>query len=257
VWVGERILSLDTMELGHIDYSIKPVKPIAHDESSVLENILLSSIIPIFYGAMPNLGLYFTSQGGQFPDYSALMNKGKFKESQEALYEAAQKLIEDIKYVSKVFSKSGTDGINLDTAAAAGDAEFFATLNAVEFISREIKIPVQIGMASEQVLGLHCELKYKGELLAGAYPHIQGKLAERAGATIFGPAINTKVSKSFPWNLARALTFVKRCIKDLKIPIHVNMGMGVGGIPMSDVAPMDSVSRGAKAMIEIARVDGI
>jgi dimethylamine--corrinoid protein Co-methyltransferase len=49
---------------------------------------------------------------------------------------------------------------------------------------------------------------------------------------------------------------VKKCA-EVPIPIHVNMGMGVCGIPMVETVPVECASRAAKAMIEIANVDGI
>jgi dimethylamine--corrinoid protein Co-methyltransferase len=104
---------------------------------------------------------------------------------------------------------------------------------------------------------MHCELEYEGKRLAGLWPHDQGKLIEKAGASIFGPVVNTRPTKSFPWNLARALTLVKVVSQAVQIPIHVNMGMGVGGVPMTEITPMDAVTRAAKAMITVADIDGI
>jgi dimethylamine--corrinoid protein Co-methyltransferase len=83
------------------------------------------------------------------------------------------------------------------------------------------------------------------------------KIAEQAGATIFGPVVNTKASRSCPWNLSRAITFIKACCDVADIPIHVNMGMGVGGVTMTDRPPLDIVSRASKAMVEICRLDGL
>ena len=42
-----------------------------------------------------------------------------------------------------------------------------------------------------------------------------------------------------------------------KIPIHANMGMGVGAVPTCDHPPIDTVSRASKAMVEICRLDGL
>ena len=50
IQVHERALSADTMELGHIDYSFKPVKPVIAMEQQELENALLVSVVPLFYG---------------------------------------------------------------------------------------------------------------------------------------------------------------------------------------------------------------
>jgi dimethylamine---corrinoid protein Co-methyltransferase len=91
----------------------------------------------------------------------------------------------------------GADGINFDTTAPAGDAEF--------------------------VLGFHGELEYKGTRLAGLWPHRQVKVVEQAGAHLFGPVVNTSSRKSTPWNVARAVTIVEECSRvaellDIDVP---------------------------------------
>ncbi|MBW2594304.1 MAG: hypothetical protein JRE58_15145, partial [Deltaproteobacteria bacterium] len=77
----------------------------------------------------------------------------------------------------------------------------------------------------------------------------QVKLAEKAGATIFGPVCNTNTNKTAPWNLSRAITFMKACGEVANIPIHVNMGMGVGAVTVHDNPPIDIVSRASKGMV--------
>lgn len=56
---------------------------------------------------------------------------------------------------------TGADGINLDTVASTGDAEFLATLRACETISSETDMAVEVSMAAEMVLGFHGELTYR------------------------------------------------------------------------------------------------
>ena len=112
-------------------------------------------------------------------------------------------------------------------------------------------------MASEMVMGFHGELTYDGVRLAGLWPHQQVKLVEKAGAHVFGPVVNTNTRMSTPWNVARAVTFVKECSRVAEIPVHANVGMGVGGVPMFEVPPIDVVSRASAAMVEIGRVDGL
>jgi dimethylamine--corrinoid protein Co-methyltransferase len=152
----------------------------------------------------------------------------------------------------------GGDGMHIDTAGAAGDADFLAALEATEIISERFpNLGVAIGMAGEFVLGMHGRLKYKDTRLAGLYPHQQVKLAEAAGASIFGPVVNTNSDKTFPWNIARVCTFVKACSEVANIPIHANAGMGVCGIPMSENLTADVVSRVDKCLIEICKIDGL
>ncbi len=53
------------------------------------------------------------------------------------------------------------------------------------------------------------------------------------------------------------MTFVKACTEEATIPIHPNVGNGVGGVPMFEVSPIDMVTRASAAMIEIGRADGL
>jgi dimethylamine--corrinoid protein Co-methyltransferase len=244
------------MELGHIDYSFKPIKPVIAMEQQESENALLCTILPLFYGAMPNLGLYY-SPDGPFGNPSDLLPAGKIKEALEAQEGAIEHAERDMVYICEALHDIGIDGINFDTTGAAGDTDFRATLLAVEYLKKNTNLSIEVGMAGEFVLGMHGGLEYEGERLAGMYPNDQVKMVEKAGGDIFGPVVNTKPSKSMAWNLSRAVTFVKACVEASNIPIHVNMGMGVGGSPVFETPAIDSVSRATKAMVEIARVDGL
>ena len=255
--IYEKLFGADTMELCHIDYSFKPIKPIVGMEQPILEQALLSTHIPMFYGAMPNLGLY-SQPDGPFPNPSELLPQGKIDEARASNEAAVEDAVKDILYASSAMYESGADGINLDTVGAAGDADFQASLIATEKLKEKYPdMCIELGMAGEFILGMHAELEYDGVRLAGLYPHDQVKLAEKAGVTIFGPAINTSTSHSCPWNLARAITFIKACCEVATIPIHVNMGMGVGAVTVNDHPPVDTVSRASKAMVEICRLDGL
>ena len=168
--IYEKIMGADTMELAHVDYSYKPVKPIAGFEQPILEQALLSTHIPLFYGAQPNLGLY-SQPDGPFPNPAELLPMGKIKEAQESYELAVEDLVKDIVYTGSLMYESGADGINLDTSGAAGDADFLAALLATEKL--KAKYPdscIEMGMAGEFVLGMHSQLTYKGKRLAGLYP---------------------------------------------------------------------------------------
>ena len=93
--------------------------------------------------------------------------------------------------------------------------------------------------------------------MAGMYPTEQVKIVETAGADIFGMAVNVNTSESFPWNLARAVTFLKATVAVAGIPVHPNVGMGVCGVPMLSVPPIDCVTRASKALVEIGKADGL
>jgi len=255
--IYEKFLGADTLELAHVDYSFKAVKPIVGTEQTALEQALMVTHPPLFYGAMPNLGLY-SQPDGPFPNPSELLPLGKIAEARDSNEKAVEHAVKDIVYVSSAMYDSGADGINLDTTGAAGDADFLAALRATEILKKKYPdICIELGMAGEFILGLHGELEYNGKRLAGLYAHDQVKLAQKAGATIFGPVVNMKISRSCPWNLARAIAFIKACCEQADIPIHVNMGMGVGGVPLTNHPPVDITSRASKAMVEICRLDGL
>ena len=81
--IYEKIMGADTMELCHVDYSFKPLKPIITMEQPVLEQALLGTHIPLFYGAMPNLGIY-SQPDGPFPNPAELMPAGKIEAAKES-----------------------------------------------------------------------------------------------------------------------------------------------------------------------------
>jgi len=253
----ERALGADIIEYGHIDYSWKPIRPLVADEHILVERCLLATTAPLLYGAMPNLGLY-TQPDGPFPNPTELLNKGMISEARESGEKMVEAAADDIVYIASAVYDAGADAINLDTTGAFGDLDFAAALIATERLKKKYPdICVEMGMAGEFVLGIHGAIEYAGQRLAGLYPHQQVKLAEKAGVTIFGPVCNIIPSKSCALNIGRVLTFMKTCVKESNIPIHHNMGMGVGGIPLNDIVPADAVSRASKACVEICKLDGI
>jgi|Deesub1362A_J573_1020465.scaffolds.fasta_scaffold00002_84 dimethylamine--corrinoid protein Co-methyltransferase len=255
--LSERVLGLDILQFPESDGSFKPAKVIVSYLANVIHNTLHTSISPLEFMAMPNLG-YFYKPDGQWPEPISLIREGKNDEARKSMEGAARECHDAIIYVAKHLRRVGVDGINIDTVGAAGDPDFYAALTATESLKKVYPdLAVQMGMATEAVHGFHTELKYAGERLAGMWPHQQLKVAEKAGVDIFGPVINTKPHLTFPWNLSRAVTFTKACVREATIPVHPNMGMGVGGVPMLETPPLDTVTRANKAMIEIAGVDGI
>jgi dimethylamine--corrinoid protein Co-methyltransferase len=167
-------------------------------------------------------------------------------------------LEEDILFVIRKLANVGLEGFNLDTCASAGDADFLAVLRAVEQLKTEFPdLPIIVGTSGEFVLGMHGQVTYKGKRLAGMYGQDQAKIAEEAGADIFGLAINTNSARSVQWNLARSTTFLKATREACSIPVHANVGMGVCGVPMMETPAIDSVSRVSKTLVEIGMLDGL
>jgi dimethylamine---corrinoid protein Co-methyltransferase len=253
----ERACGADTISLGNSDYSYKPVKSIINIEANEYYNISMSSTVPFFYGAQPNMGLYFQPDG-PCPNAAELLPLGKIKEAREAQEMAADYLTEDLVFVAERLAEVGLEGLNFDTAGSAGDADFLAALRAVEQIKAKIPdLPILMGGSAEFVIGMHGELMYDGKKIAGMYTHEQAQAVEKAGADIFGMAVNSVTTESVQWNLARAATFLKATTEAVSIPVHANVGMGVCGIPMMEQPPIDSVTRVSKALVEIGMADGL
>ena len=250
-------LGADLIELWNSDYSYKAIKAILSFETQIMKNAQLNLVAPLQYGAMPNLGSY-SQPDGPVPNWSVLLPLGRFDEARAAQEEAVEHAVRDMVFVAEGMIDAGADGMDFDTSGAAGDADFLATLLAVEEIRRRHPdVGIELGMASEFVLGMHGELEFHGKRLAGLWPRDQVKVAAEAGVTMFGPAVNVNTTKSVAWNVARSLAIVKPCVQESPIPVHMNAGMGVGGVPMTAYPPADAVSRMARAMREVGRLDGL
>ena len=253
----ERACGADTTSLGHSDYSYKPVKPVINYEANEYYNISQQTTAPFFYGAQPNLGLYFQPDG-PCPNAAELMPLGKIDEARQSQERAAEYLRDDLVFVARKLAAVGLEGLNFDTSGSAGDADFLAALEAAERIKAEVPdLPILMGAAGEFVIGMHGEVTYKGTRLAGLYPQDQVQIIEAAGADIYGMAVNTATTESVAWNLSRAVTFLKAATAAAKIPVHANVGMGVCGVPMMTQPPIDSVSRVSKALVQIGKADGL
>ena len=96
--IYEKVMGADTLELCHVDYSFKPIKPMITFEQPVMEQALLVTHAPLFYGAMPNLGLY-SQPDGPFPNPSELMPAGKIEEAQESHEKSVEAAFKDIVFI--------------------------------------------------------------------------------------------------------------------------------------------------------------
>ena len=257
LYAYEQVLAHDTVELFHIDYSFKAVKTVVPFEQQYMKEAQERLTVPVHYGAQPDLGRY-SEPDGPCGNWAQLLPAIKIDEARAAQEAAVELAVDDMVYVAEALWDAGADGLNFDTAGAAGDADLLATLRAVEALrARHPDMGIMVGMASEIVLGTHGQLEFHGTRLAGLKPAGQLGVVREAGATVFGPAVNSNASRSTAWNTARALTFVKPCMAVAEIPIHMNVGMGVGGVPMNAFAPIDAVSRVSRACVDILRLDGL
>lgn len=255
--IHERVLCSDTMELCNTDYSFKAIKNIGPEEAMAMELAQMNCIMPVFYGAMPNMGLY-TKPDGPVDNWATLLPEGKINEALAAQEEAVELCANDMIYIGTLMAEAGACGFQFDTAGASGDADILAALKAAKVLSEKYPdMSLTMGMANEFHLGMHGRLKFEGERLAGQYPAKQVKSVEAAGVHSYGAVTNTNSSRSFPWNLSRALTYTKEATRVAGIPVLVNVGMGVGGIPLTNTSPTDATTRAAKAMLEIGKADGL
>ena len=253
----EQWMGADLLELCVGDYSLKVVRTIMPYEAQCMHDALLATVAPLQYGVMPNLGLY-SKPDGPCENWSTLLPEAKIDEARAAEEEAAAMATQDMVRLAESQVEAGADAIDWDTTGASGDPEFYATLRATEIIRKKYPdFGVQLGMAAEFVLGMHGQLTYDGVRLAGLWPREQLLLAQKAGVTMFGPVVNVNTGKSAAWNTARACTLVKPCMEVAEIPVHMNAGMGVGGVPMFVHPPGDAVCRAAKAFVDVLRLDGL
>jgi len=200
VLIYERCLGVDSVDVGNSDYNYKTAKGVAQREAGALKQALNISTMPLFYGAMTNLGFY-TKPDGPVENWAELLPLGQIKEAMAAQEDAIPHAVKDIVYVAKQMYDVGADGINLDTSGAAGDADFLAALQACEEIKKQFPdMGVEIGMAGEFVLGMHGKLKYDGKRLAGLFSHGQVKLVEKSRT---GYARQTEIRrKETGWSLS-------------------------------------------------------
>ena len=159
-------------------------------------------------------------------------------------------------FVAEGMWEAGTDGMDFDTAGAAGDGDFLATLTR----HREDQGPLprhrHRAGHGQRVRARHARrarpTRAGGSPACG--PRSSSRSRQEAGATMFGPAVNVNTTKSVAWNVARACTIIKPCMDVAEIPVHPNVGMGVGGVPMSPYPPADAVSRVSRALVDILRL---
>ena len=247
----------DLCELALEDYSYKAVKTIVPTEQRRMQDAQYRLTIPVQYGAQADLGRYSVPDG-PVPNWSQLLPEARVDEARAAQEEAVSESEGDMFRVGEAMWEAGADGINFDTAGAAGDADFLAVLKTARRLRAAFPdLSIEVGMASEFVLGMHGQLEFEGKRLAGLWPVDQLRVAQEAGATIFGPAVNINTGRTVAWNVARAIAIIKPCMDVATIPVHVNVGMGVGGVPMNPCPPIDAVSRTSRAFVEVLRVDGL
>ena len=253
----EQFLAADSGELFHQDYCYAAASKLTPYEAQTMHDAQQRLTMPLHYGAQADLGRYSVPDGPA-PNWSELLPLGRIDEARAAQEQATELAADDMYCVAEALWEAGADGMDFDTSGAAGDAELGAVLGVVRRLRREFPdMSIEVGMASEFVLGMHGQVEFEGVRLAGLWPHDQVKVVQQAGATVFGPAVNVNTTRTVAWNVARAVTILKPCLATAGIPVHPNVGMGVCGVPMYGIPPVDAVSRVARAMVDLLHVDGL
>ena len=253
----EQMIGADIVELWNMDYCYKAARTVLSHEQGTMRAAQAVLTAPVQYGAMPDLGRY-TQPDGPCANWSELMPLGRIEEARAAQEEAVEHLVRDIVLVCEGMAAAGADGFDFDTSGAAGDADLLAALRSAEILRAEFPdLGIEIGMASECTLGMHGQLTYDGARLAGMWPHEQVKVATKAGAHVWGPAVNINTGKSCAWNTARTVTLLRPACETAEIAVHANVGMGVCGVPMTLRPPIDAVCRASRALVDLLRLDGL
>ena len=123
----------DMTELWNIDYSYKAIKTILSHESQPHEVVPdePGRAVQVRRHARPGPLLAARRSDA---NWSELMPLGKIAEARAAQEEAAEHATRDMVFVADAMDEAGADGMDFDTAGAAGDGDFLATLRAIEEI---------------------------------------------------------------------------------------------------------------------------
>ena len=253
----EQTVCTDTVELYHHDYSFKPVKPVLPFEQEIMRQAQLLLTVPCRYGAMPDLGRY-TVPDGPVPNWSQLLPLGRIDEARAAQEEAVELAVDDIVYVAEGMYEAGADGINLDTAGAAGDADFLAALKAIERIRARYPRLGHPDRHGQRVRARHAR---RARVRRRAARRAVAGRSDASGGQ--GRRLRLRPGRQRQHRQVGRLergahVHHRQAVHGAaEIPIHLNGGMGVGGVPMHSLPPVDAVSRASRACVDLLRLDGL
>ena len=198
-----------------------------------MEQALLDCIIPLFYGAMPNMGLY-CQPDGPFANPADLLPTGEIEEARDgAAGDGREHAAQDMLYVAATHGRGGRRRHQLRHHR----------------LGRRRRVPRH--PAGGRGAGRHDRPRHRGRhggrvrarlpRRARVRGHAPGRpLAAPAGQGGGGrPARTSSAPWSTPTPAGRRpgtspapCTFVKECSRVATIPVHANVGMGVGGVPI-------------------------
>jgi hypothetical protein len=173
--------------------------------------------IPVHYGAQPDLGRYSTPDGpcGNWAELLPGLRVDEARAAQEAAVELA---VADMVFVAEALWEAGADGVNFDTAGAAGDADFLAALLAVERLrAAHPDIGIMVGMAPSACWARTASWR-QGRACAGS-GRPPAKLSRRPSDDL-APR-STSTGRSLAWNTsAPALA----ALHGARASWHMNVG---------------------------------
>ncbi len=252
----ESMLGFDSMEVSHNDYSVKPQRFLKALEQLHMELLQETTIFPLLYGFMPNLGLYYRPDGS-FPEPVRPAAAGQDRRGPQDPGRGSAGLPGRLHPDERLHARDGRRRYRLRhrrlhrRRRVPGRAEDHRACRRRDRPAGRDRHVVRDGARLPRSArirrhspGRPVAAPAAGALREGRHGHL------RAGR-------QHQHRKSTPWNLSRAVTFVKACSEIAKIPIHANVGMGVGGVPMFETPAVDAVTRASAAMVEIGRCDGL
>ena len=121
----ESMLGFDSMEISHNDYSVKPQRFLKALEMLHVELLMETTIFPLLYGFMPNLGLYYRPTARSRTPATSCRSARSTRPAGDAGGGRRKACLEDCIEMSDCMVEMGADGIDFDTVASTGDAEFY------------------------------------------------------------------------------------------------------------------------------------
>ena len=222
----ESMLGFDSMEVSHNDYSVKPQRFLKALEQLHMELLQETTIFPLLYGFMPNLGLYYRPDGS-FAEPVRPAAPGQDRRGAPHPGRGPSGLPGRLHPHERLHARDGRRrhrlrhrGLHRRRRVPGRRSRRPSTSPASPACRSRSACRPRWSWAST------ASSNTRARALPACGPISSSKLCEKAGAAIFGPVVNTNTKKSTPWNLARAVTFVKACTADRQDPDPRQRGHG-------------------------------
>ena len=238
----------DLCELQQDDYSYKAVKTAVAGEQRRMQEAQYRLTIPVQYGAQADLGRY-SAPDGPVPNWSQLMPQGRIAEARAAQEEAARR-----SRAGHVQGRVGAVGgrrrrrrlrhqRRRRRRRSARRAQHGATPAC------RLPRPGHRGRHGVGVRARHARRARVRRREAGRRLWPAGPAAPAAGLPAppsSGRRSTSTRRQTWPGTWRGRSTIIKPCMEVAEIPVHLNVGMGVGGVPMHPF-PRSTPSRAPRA----------